>query len=1422
MYSLLYVDDEPGLLEIGKLFLEQSGQFVVDITSSAKEALTLLNSKTYDGVISDYQMPGMDGIEFLKNVRASGNTIPFILFTGRGREEVVIQALNEGADFYLQKGGDPRSQFAELTHKILIAVDHHHAAGKIQSLNRLYSVLTATNKAIVYLQTKSEFFTEICRILVETGGFRMAWIGLADPEHKIIRPVASAGHVDGYLDNINISTEDVPHGRGPTGTAYREGKYYFSNDITRDPRMEPWRENALKHGYLANAAFPFALGTNNAGVISLYAPVVGFYDDQILGLLGELAADVSFALKTIDEKNDRKSAEESIRDHERREADIINFLPDATCVIDRSGHIIAWNCAIEEMTGVPAAEMLGKGDYEYAIPFYGKRQPTLINLVFEPDEVIARKYSHIIHKKDTLIADTTVPLLKGKPVTLMGMASPLYNRQGEVIGAIESIRDITERQLAENAVRASEEKYRTLVENVVDIIYRADCDGNLVFVTPSILPLIDYDTLDEIIGHPITSFWAHPEKRDDLITRMKEKGYVKDYEVIILKRDGTEIPVSISSHFYYDDTGRIAGVEGIIHDIIERKKAEESLKSSEERYRTLLQRSFDAIVVHRNGIITLANQGAATLVGASSSSELIGKKVLDFVHPAYRNTVGKRIAAMISGNEMTAVDAIEEKFLRIDGSAIDVEVVATSFLDEGQPAIQVVFRDITDRKNLEMALRESEERYKNVVEDQSEFITRFLPDGTHIFVNEAYCRYFGFTRDAILGHRFRPKIPAEDRERVERFFASLTPDHPVDIIDHRIIMPDGGIQWQRWSDRAIFDPSGTIIEYQSVGRDITEQKQEENALYDSEQRLASIYNTVGDVIFQLAVEPDEQYRFISVNSAFSKITGLPPDQVIGRKVNEIIPEPSLSMVLEKYRQAIEEKAMVHWEEISNYPRGQLTGDVSVSPVFDTAGNCTYLIGSVHDITERKRAEDALRKSERKYREIIENIQDMVYRTDRDGNLIMISPHGVKSAGYDSEEEMIGLNIANDTYQDPEERKRFLAALKEKGSVEDYPIVLKAKNGTSRFVTASSHFYYDEQGNVLGVEGILHDITDLSKKEQELRASEAQLKRAEEVGRSGSWEFRLSENVVSVSDGARVLYGLGETEWTIDEIQEIPLPEYRPLLDTAMRELISGKSPYNVEFKIQRRSDGAVLDIHSVAEYDPGRNVVFGVIHDITRQKQAEKELHLSNNKLKLLFSITRHDINNQLSLLMGYLALLQKEQLDTPSNRYFRKIMTAAERITEMVQFTKTYEEIGVNAPVWHDCRTLVDMAKKQNPLGKVVVQNNIPAGMEVLADPLIIKVFYNLIDNAIRHGGKITTIRFSIQESGDEHPIICEDDGDGVPADEKERIFERRYGKNTGLGLFLAREILRITGMTIRETGEPGKGARFEMTVPNGAYRFQ
>ena len=141
----------------------------------------------------------------------------------------------------------------------------------------------------------------------------------------------------------------------------------------------------------------------------------------------------------------------------------------------------------------------------------------------------------------------------------------------------------------------------------------------------------------------------------------------------------------------------------------------------------------------------------------------------------------------------------------------------------------------------------------------------------------------------------------------------------------------------------------------------------EAALREKQQRLISIYNTVEDAIFHLAVEPNGQFRFVSVNAAFLRVTGLSQGKVVGKTVNEVIPEPSLMMVLGKYRQAIEEKTVVHWEEASDYPTGQLTGEVSVAPVFDDEGTCTELVGSVHDITQRKRDEAALRDREERLR-----------------------------------------------------------------------------------------------------------------------------------------------------------------------------------------------------------------------------------------------------------------------------------------------------------------------------------------------------------------------------------------------------------------------------------------------------------------------
>jgi signal transduction histidine kinase len=253
-------------------------------------------------------------------------------------------------------------------------------------------------------------------------------------------------------------------------------------------------------------------------------------------------------------------------------------------------------------------------------------------------------------------------------------------------------------------------------------------------------------------------------------------------------------------------------------------------------------------------------------------------------------------------------------------------------------------------------------------------------------------------------------------------------------------------------------------------------------------------------------------------------------------------------------------------------------------------------------------------------------------------------------------------------------------------------------------------------------------------------------------------------------------------------------------------------------------DGRILERFSAPVMGEGGRY-FGRVwyfRDITGRRNVEDALVQANRNLKLLSGITRHDIRNQLTVLNGHLALLEKERPEVASSRHFNNITGTADRIASMIQFTREYEEMGASAPVWQDCRTLVGNTSGQVPAGKIRVENAIPAGTEVFADPLIAKVFYNLVDNAARYGGKITAIRFSAGKSGNQAVLICEDDGDGIPAGEKERIFERGFGKNTGLGLFLAREILSITGITIRETGVPGTGARFEITVPEGGWRVR
>jgi len=223
----------------------------------------------------------------------------------------------------------------------------------------------------------------------------------------------------------------------------------------------------------------------------------------------------------------------------------------------------------------------------------------------------------------------------------------------------------------------------------------------------------------------------------------------------------------------------------------------------------------------------------------------------------------------------------------------------------------------------------------------------------------------------------------------------------------------------------------------------------------------------------------------------------------------------------------------------------------------------------------------------------------------------------------------------------------------------------------------------------------------------------------------------------------------------------------------------------------------------------------------TRLDSSQKAFEIANKKLNLLSSITRHDIKNQLMGILGFIELSKEITTDPEMLHFIEQEETGAQTIHRQIEFTKNYEDIGVHAPQWQNIGTRVNALRSINPDLQIAFSSALDE-VEIFADPLLEKVFLNLIDNSRRHGERVKHISFSTMQYGQgDIAIVYEDDGIGVQESDKERIFKKGFGKNTGLGLFLSREILSITGLTMKETGIYGKGVRFEIIVPQGKCRL-
>ena len=223
---------------------------------------------------------------------------------------------------------------------------------------------------------------------------------------------------------------------------------------------------------------------------------------------------------------------------------------------------------------------------------------------------------------------------------------------------------------------------------------------------------------------------------------------------------------------------------------------------------------------------------------------------------------------------------------------------------------------------------------------------------------------------------------------------------------------------------------------------------------------------------------------------------------------------------------------------------------------------------------------------------------------------------------------------------------------------------------------------------------------------------------------------------------------------------------------------------------------------------------------IVEQRRAESRARTATEKLQLLSGITRHDLLNQMTVIQGNTDLLLSTEKNPAILVHLEKIQKAAENIDSLIIFTRDCEKMGISSPEWQNVEALVKAVFEKIQPSDIVVEVSV-GDLEILADPLLERVFFNLVDNVLRHGQGATRISVTSHQRDDHMILVFEDDGCGVEADMKARLFEKGAGKNTGLGLFLSKEILRITGITISETGSPGQGARFELDIPPGSYRF-
>jgi PAS domain S-box-containing protein len=873
------------------------------------------------------------------------------------------------------------------------------------------------------------------------------------------------------------------------------------------------------------------------------------------------------------------------------------------------------------------------------------------------------------------------------------------------------------------------------------------------------------------------------------------------------------------------------------------------LIKSEKIYRGIFEQSgIPTVVIGEDSTILLANNRFEELSGYPRGEIESKKKWADFVDAGDVEKTRKYHAESLKPGGWAPA---QYSFGFVDHSGMVRYVSASVTLITGTRKIIIALVDITPRKKMERKLRLNEERYQTLVKTLSTGVFRITHEmpGRFIWANPAFLSMFGHGSLTELLKITTADIFADIRDQ-GRIRKELDECGFARIGKIRLKKTDGSPLWASITAEVKQSDDGTYEWIDGTVENITEHVLAGEELKRTQSRLGELLDAV--TTYSL-IATDTEGILTMFNTGSERMLGYRAEELIGKETPlRFLHAPELAALagppeqdggtpLAGFEAFVSDAKTNGCDEREwTYVRKdgvQIPVDLTLTVMRNADGIITGYLGVAQEISDRKRLEEAFRYDRLQMSGVIYNIPEPTFAIDRAGRVIAWN-RAIEDLSGTRAVDILGKGdyayavpffgdrrpmLADLIFANDEEIKEqgFFNIRRSGNSVtaETRHMKLHGRDLVIRGIAAP---IYDDKGDITGSIESITDITEIRRKESELQDSESHFRAILDYIGSAVAIIEEDSTISSINPEFEKIIGYVRDEVERKKkLEEFVVPEDLERFSEFQRKRRTDPLavPARHEFRFIRW-DGQVRNGFLSITLIPGTTKTIVSLLDITDKVLAEDAVQRANKKLNLLSSITRHDILNQLTALKGYLELSQISATDAGLKTSIEKELVAAEAIQHQILFTRDYQDIGIQSPEWQNLREVI-LGNCNGIRLKNVTVTVLFNGVEIYADLLLGKVFYNLMDNAIRHGGTLMQIRFTCEESFEELVVICEDDGVGIPADVKEKIFNRQHFVGSGFGLFISREILSITGISIRETGTPGKGARFEIRVPKGAYRF-